>query len=35
MEERCYGCNESDDISYDGVCFLCWEELTEHLEEEM
>ena len=35
MEDKCYGCKESKDISYDGMCFLCWEELNEHLEEEM
>ena len=32
---NCYGCKESEDTSYDGMCFLCWEELMEHLEEEI
>jgi len=35
MEERCYGCKESKDVSWDGMCFLCWEELMEHLGEEI
>ena len=35
MDSKCYGCKESEDISYDGMCFLCWEELMEHLEEEI
>tara|TARA_R100001163_G_C5066026_1_gene204214 strand:+ start:404 stop:532 length:129 start_codon:yes stop_codon:yes gene_type:complete len=34
-KDICYGCKESEDTSYDGMCFLCWEELMEHLEEEI
>ena len=33
--EVCDGCHESKDTSYDGMCFLCWEDTNEHLEEDM
>ena len=33
-EDICYGCKESEDTSWDGMCFLCWEELMEHLGEQ-
>ena len=35
MDSKCYGCKESEDTSWDGMCFLCWEDLMEHLEEEI
>ncbi len=34
-EDVCDGCKEDTDTSYDGMCMPCWEELNEHLEEEM
>ena len=34
-KELCEGCKESEDTSYDGMCMPCWEDLMEHLEEEM
>ena len=34
-KELCEGCKESEDTSYDGMCMPCWEDLNEHLEEEM
>jgi hypothetical protein len=32
--EVCDSCKEEEDVSYDGMCMLCWEDLNEHLEEE-
>ena len=32
--EVCDICDEEGDISYDGMCLYCWEDLNEHLEEE-
>jgi predicted amidophosphoribosyltransferase len=34
-KDVCDGCKEDTDTSYDGMCMPCWEELNEHLEEEM
>ena len=33
--EKCEICKEKEDRSYDKMCFECWEELMEHLEEEI
>jgi len=31
--EVCDSCEEEEDVSYDGMCMFCWEDLNEHLEE--
>jgi hypothetical protein len=35
VKEKCEICKEKEDRSYDKMCFECWEELMEHLEEEL
>lgn len=33
--EVCEGCREDEDTSYDGFCHMCWEDLNEHLGEDV
>jgi len=32
--EVCDGCQEEEDTSYDGFCFMCWEDFNELNEKE-
>ena len=34
-KEICPACKENEDMSYDGYCFECWEELLELFGEEI
>ena len=34
-ENKCYICKESEDTSWDKACYFCWEELMEHLGEDV
>ena len=31
--EVCDGCQEEEDTSYDGFCFMCWEDFNELTDE--
>ena len=34
-KQKCEICQETEDRSWDKMCFECWEDLMEHLEEEV